>query len=94
MIDMQKRLECKIFGRVQLVMFRDFVTRKARARGLRGKVMNKTDGSVSLVAEGDPSKLEELLGLVQRGPILARVDKVEEAWGDSLGEFKSFDIVY
>jgi len=94
MIDMQKRLECEVFGRVQLVMFRDFVQRKARARGIVGTVRNNPDGSVSVRAEGDEGKLRELLELIHRGSILARVDRVGEAWAGPLGEFKSFDILY
>ncbi|HAT68783.1 MAG: hypothetical protein A2481_00855 [Candidatus Yonathbacteria bacterium RIFOXYC2_FULL_47_9] len=91
---MQKRLECQIFGRVQLVMFRDFVQRKARARGLVGTVQNNPDGSVLVVAQGEEVKLQELLGLVQRGPILAHVERVDETWREPLGEFRSFDILY
>lgn len=91
---MKKRLECQVFGRVQLVMFRDFVQRKARARSLLGTVKNNPDGSVSVVAEGDEVKLSELRALIHRGPILARVDRVEETWIDYLGNLKSFDILY
>lgn len=91
---MQKRLECQVFGRVQLVMFRDFVQRKARARGLVGTVKNNPDGSVAVVAEGEEAKLRELLDLIHRGPILARVDRVEEKWSEPLGEYRSFDILY
>lgn len=91
---MQKRLECEVFGRVQMVMFRDFVTRKARARGIVGTVKNNLDGSVSVRAEGDEVKLLEILALIHRGSMFARVDRVEERWDMPLGEFKSFDIVY
>lgn len=91
---MQKRLECKIFGRVQLVMFRDFVQRKARARGLVGTVKNNPDGSVSVVAQGEEAKLQELLDLLHQGSVFSRVDRVEEHWGEALGEFKSFAILY
>lgn len=91
---MQKRLECKIFGRVQLVMFRDFVQRKARARELVGTVQNNPDSSVSVVAQGEEVKLHELLDLMRRGPLLARVERVDETWRESLGEFRSFDILY
>jgi acylphosphatase len=91
---MQKRLECVITGRVQLVMFRDFVTREARTVGIAGVVMNNSDGSVSVTAEGEEDSLQELLCLIKRGPILARVDDVRPVWSIHLGEFKSFDIVY
>lgn len=91
---MQKRLECEVYGRVQMVMFRDFVTRKARARGIVGTVKNNLDGSVSVRAEGEGEKLHELFTLLHRGPIFARVDRVRETWVAPLGEFKTFDIVY
>jgi len=91
---MKKRLECKITGRVQLVMFRDFVQRKASATGLLGTVRNKKDGSVVVVAEGEQGKLEQLLLLLHRGSLLSRVDKVEEKWGEATSEFPDFRIVY
>jgi acylphosphatase len=91
---MPKRLECQIFGRVQLVMFRDFAKRNARARGLSGMVKNNPDGSVSLIAEGDEAKLRELLVLLGRGSLLARVDRVAEKWEAYLGEYQNFDIIY
>ena len=91
---MEKRLECEVFGRVQFVMFRDFVTRKARARGIVGTVKNNPDGSVSVVAQGDEGKLKEFLVLIQRGSLLSRVEQVREKWSEPLGKFKSFDILY
>lgn len=91
---MKKRLECKVFGRVQLVMFRDFVQRKAQSRGITGTVRNNPDGSVSVVAQGEEVKLQKFLDLLHRGPVFSRVDRVEEHWGEPLGEFKSFAILY
>lgn len=91
---MKRRLEVQVFGRVQMVMFRDFVQRKARARGVVGTVKNNPDGSVLVVAEGEEAKLQELLSLLYQGSVFSRVDRVEEHWNESLGEFKSFDILY
>ena len=91
---MQKRLECQIFGRVQLVMFRDFIKRNARARGLVGTVKNNPDGSVSIVAEGEETSLREVLACAKKGPLLSRVDDVEGKWSESLGGYKKFDILY
>ena len=91
---MQKRLECIVTGHVQLVMFRDFVTRNARRLGTVGSVKNMPDGSVSIIAEGEDKKLNELLTLVHRGPVLARVKKVTEVWSEPLGGYKNFDILY
>jgi len=91
---MKKRLECKVFGRVQLVMFRDFVQRKASSRGLVGTVKNNLDGSVTVVAQGEEPKLRELRNLLNKGSVFSRVDRVEEEWKEPLGEFKSFVILY
>lgn len=91
---MQKRLESQISGRVQMVMFRDFVTRKARGLGLVGTVRNNPDGTVSVVAEGEEAKLNDLLVHLHKGPVLSRVDAVTEKWSESLGGYKNFDILY
>ena len=91
---MKKRLECLIFGRVQLVMFRDFTCRKARALGLVGTVKNLDDGSVLAVAEGEEEKLCRWLEKVRQGPILAKVERVEEKWLEPTGEFLNFKILY
>ncbi len=91
---MQKRLECQVTGRVQLVMFRDFVCRKARARGITGTVKNNPDGSVSVTAEGSEEALKNFIVLIRKGSVLSRVEHVEEKWFDGLGEYNKFDILY
>lgn len=91
---MRKRLELQVFGRVQMVMFRDFIKRAARARGVVGTVKNKLDGSVSVVAEGEELELQEILTLAKRGSLFAHVDRIDEEWGEPLGGYKKFDILY
>jgi len=91
---MKKRLECYIFGRVQLVMFRDFTQRKGRRLGLVGTVKNLKDGSVFAVAEGEEERLRVFLGYLKKGPILARVDRLKEKWLPAVSEFSDFKILY
>ncbi|MDD2731072.1 MAG: acylphosphatase [Candidatus Portnoybacteria bacterium] len=91
---MIKRVECQIFGRVQMVMFRDFTQRKAKALGLVGVVKNLPDGSVWAVAEGEEEKLQIFLAKLKKGPMLARVDRVEEKWPEATGGFDDFIISY
>lgn len=91
---MQKRIECQISGRVQLVMYRDFSTRTARALGLCGTVQNMNDGSVFLVAEGEETILRTFIEKLKKGPILARVEDVRVSWGEPTGEFSDFHIIY
>jgi len=91
---MNKRIECKVSGKVVMVMFRDFTKRKARKLGLVGFVMNNQDGSVSVIVEGEEGTLGQLMETLNKGPILARVDDVSIEWKDATGEFISFDIKY
>lgn len=89
-----RRIEAKITGRVQMVMFRDFACRKARGLGLAGTAQNLPDGSVRIVAEGDEKKLFEYFGKLREGSLLSRVDSVEAIWSDAFEDFSGFDIVY
>ncbi|MBU1102360.1 acylphosphatase [Patescibacteria group bacterium] len=91
---MKKRLECIVFGRVQLVMFRDFAQRRASRLGLAGTVKNLKDGSVFVTAEGEEEKLSLLLEDLKKGPVLARVDRLEEKWLPETSEFSDFKILY
>lgn len=91
---MEKRVECKVFGRVQLVMYRDFATRKARSLGLTGEVANLSDGTVRVIAEGPEEKLHAYIALLERGPILADVARVEVQWKDATHAYTKFVITY
>jgi acylphosphatase len=67
----------EVFGHVQGVGFRVFVTRYARARGLRGWVRNRRDGSVEAFLIGESAAVEAVIEQCRRGPPMARVDRVE-----------------
>ena len=89
-----ERLEATSYGRVQLVMYRDFVQRKARGLGLCGEVKNLPNGTVSIVAEGEREKLLQLVEKLKKGPLLARVDEVKHSFETATGAHKDFIIVY
>ena len=91
---MIERLHAIVRGRVQMVMYRDFATRKARGLGLVGTVQNLPDGTVQVVAEGDKAALEAYIQKLERGPMLARVEKVEVSWLTPMGEFADFTILF
>lgn len=63
---------------MQGVGFRWFVRRHAERLGLRGWVRNEDDGRVQVYAVGTPDRLNELAGLLHRGPRMADVRGVEE----------------
>jgi len=64
-------------GRVQGVWFRASTAERARALGLRGRAVNRPDGSVLVQAAGDAKALERLVEWLHKGPPMARVDAVE-----------------
>lgn len=82
----------RVVGRVQGVGFRFWTQRRAAELGLGGWVRNEADGSVVVhvcgAAEG-VAALEESLG---RGPIAARVDRVEMVEPMGALEIAGFEI--
>ena len=91
---MKKRIECRISGRVQMVMYRDFATRKARSLGVFGEVWNEDDGAVSLVGEGDENKLLAFIDELKKGSLFSHVSRVDVLWKEPTGEFKDFTLHY
>jgi len=91
---MMEEIECKITGRVQMVLFRDFVQRKASGFDIAGTVENQEDGSVKVVAQGKKEDLDKLIECLHKGPFLARVARVETMWREPKEELKGFKILY
>ena len=89
-----ERLHAVVHGDVQGVGFRYFVQRKAQELGLRGWVRNNDDGTVELVAEGSREALEELRRVVEEGPRMARVDRVDAQWSAATGTLRSFELAW
>jgi acylphosphatase len=81
-----------IAGRVQGVYFRASTVEEARRLGLTGWVMNRHDGSVEIVAEGERSRLDEFIGWCRRGPRGAAVEHVQLEWRPFRDEFEGFRI--
>lgn len=65
-----------IRGRVQGVGYRWWAMRRAAALDLAGWVRNRTDGSVELLAIGDPEALTAMAAACWQGPSAARVTAV------------------
>lgn len=66
-----------ISGRVQGVWFRGWAIDEAAARGLRGWVRNRRDGTVEAVFAGAATAVEGMVEACRRGPPAARVAAVE-----------------
>lgn len=75
-----------VSGRVQGVFFRDSCAREARAAGVAGSIINRADGRVEAVFEGEPAAVEALVAWCRTGPARARVDHVEVSDEEPSGE--------
>jgi acylphosphatase len=83
-----------IYGYVQGVFFRVFVTEWAEKLGLRGYVRNLPQGTVEIYAEGSRDRLETLVGYLRKGPPGAGVKSVVTTWSASTGQYSDFRIRY
>lgn len=72
-----KVVKLKIYGRVQGVFFRQSATHHAKKLGLSGWARNVGDGTVEILAQGEDASLQKFIQWCHRGPILAKVEKVE-----------------
>jgi acylphosphatase len=66
-----------VHGRVQGVGFRFATQREARRLGLVGWVSNRADGAVEVHFEGAALLVAELEEWLTRGPVTARVERIE-----------------
>lgn len=77
-------------GRVQGVGYRYFAQRAAVTLGLTGYARNLDDGRVEVYAVGSGAALDELAGMLHRGPRWSDVRGVEEMEAPvrAVGEFR------
>ncbi len=66
----------RIEGRVQGVWFRAWTAEQAIARGLKGWVRNRRDGSVEALFAGPEAAVEDMLRACREGPPAAAVTTV------------------
>ena len=88
-----KHLNLSVSGRVQGVFFRDTARREAKRLGINGFARNEPNGAVWIEAEGDEAKLDEFLQWCHKGPIWARVDKLDVTEG-RLKNFPDFRVLF
>jgi len=87
-------IQAIVYGYVQGVYFRDFVSRRAKQLGLTGYVGNLPAGSVEVNAEGERKQLEQLIDYLKVGPPIAEVEKVIINWSEYTGSYSGFSIRY
>lgn len=89
---MPQHINFIIRGKVHGVGFRFSCMEAAYRFGVKGYVKNQSDGSVYIEAEGPEENLDLFKKWCHKGPLWARINKVEEEMGELQG-FESFEIV-
>ena len=87
-------LRAIVYGRVQGVFFRAFVSRWATDLGLAGYVRNLSGGAVEVQVEGERKQLEKLISYLKAGPPAARVETVVTNWSEYTGNYTGFNVKY
>ncbi len=87
-------VQLTIKGLVQGVGYRFYCCHRAKSLGLTGYVKNNPDGTVSVLAEGDRSLLEELIKELKVGPSSASVNGIDVTWTTYSGRFREFDLTF
>ena len=87
-------LRAVVYGLVQGIFFRAFVSRRARELELTGYVRNLPERMVEVQAEGERDKLEKLIVSLHAGPPGAKVEKVITVWSKYTGDYTGFSVRY
>lgn len=91
---MFEEVEIIVRGKVQGVMYRDFVQRAALELGIVGHIENMQDGSVRAVAQGIPDALKAFINKLHEGSVLSRIDEVSVVWRPPTQLFDDFSVTY
>jgi acylphosphatase len=87
-------LQAVVYGYVQGVFFRAFVSHWAEEFSLSGYVRNLPSGAVEVVAEGERKELEKLISHLKVGPPSAKVERVVTNWAEYSGRYSGFSVRY
>ena len=85
-------VQATVYGLVQGVYFRAFVSTRARGLGLSGYARNTPEGTVEVHAEGERQQLQKLIDRLRVGPSASRVEKVVTRWSEYTGSYSGFGI--
>jgi acylphosphatase len=83
-----------VHGAVQGVNFRATAVREALRLAITGRVWNRDDGAVELIAEGSGGALTSLQSWLNEGPPGAEVREVERTELDGKARYEGFSIAW
>ncbi len=83
-----------VTGKVQKVRYRDYVQVSATELGLVGFIRNNKDGSVEVVAQGEPDVLKNFVEYLNEGSLLSKVESVSVEWGTVQATYIEFSVLH
>jgi len=87
-----ERVRLLVRGRVQGVGFRWYAKRCAGSCRVAGWAANLPDGSVAVVAEGEPADLEAFMAALRDGELGRNIASIERADEAARGRLRGFGI--
>jgi acylphosphatase len=85
-------IQATITGRVQGVGLRDFIQAAAAELSLVGYAKNQPDGSVFVLAQGEPESLRLFVEYLHEGSPLAVITGVAAEWRSTTEVYDDFSI--
>jgi acylphosphatase len=87
-----KHLDIVVSGKVQKVSYRAMIKAVADQLGIKGRALNRPEGTVFIEAEGDDFSLELFLEFCEKGSDRSLVENVNPSEGE-LKNYRNFEIV-
>lgn len=87
-----KEIKATVSGKVQGVFFRQFVKSTAEFFSIVGEVLNREDGTVFVVAQGDEETLKSFIRALWQGSRASEVQDVSVEWGEVEEQYNDFNI--
>ena len=85
-------IHCVVSGEVQNVAYRAYVQDAATELKVAGYARNLKDGTVEIVAQGEPTLLKEFVEHLHEGSLLSKVEAVAVEWRSVKRELDDFSI--
>ncbi len=91
--DIVTEADIKLFGRVQGVNLRYTIKRYAESLAVRGYIINREDGSVLVVAQGNRKNVEKFISWLKKSPGFSQVDNLKVEWKKPRASYHGFEIL-
>ena len=90
---MALRLTAFVSGKVQVAGYRSIVIDMANAFSLKGRVENRNDGRVKIIAEGEDEKIKWFEQAIDIKNASILVSSIEKSYSPASGEFEEFGML-